>query len=81
LNDLELVLNKEKTLITNARYEKASFLGVRFGLSKHRTYNKFRGYLSRNKFNIRFEVPLELIKKKLTNTNFLKGIKSQPKLL
>ena len=79
--DLDLSLSREKTLITNSSYEKATFLGISFGKSHHRTYNKTYGYTARNKLNLRIEVPLLTIKNKLRKAGFLKGFVPCPKFI
>ena len=62
---LNLVLSKEKTQITNASTELASFLSVNIDRKSHRTFTNNNGIIRRNVNNLRFTAPILKITKKL----------------
>jgi hypothetical protein len=81
-SELFLTLNSEKTLITNAKSDRAMFLGTSIGRAVHRTYSLGRsGHIKRNALEIRLEAPLDRISRKLTEAGFLKNKIPVPKFL
>jgi group II intron reverse transcriptase/maturase len=80
--ELNLNLSPDKTLITNANLNRALFLGTKIGRAHHRTYTLGRsGYPKRNSLEIRLEAPLDRIRRKLSDTGFLKGNIPTPRFL
>jgi len=79
--ELKLNLSEEKTLITNARKDRALFLGTVIGIGEHQTFNHTFGYASRNAKTIRFEIPKQRIEKKLTEAGFIKKGISYPRFI
>jgi group II intron reverse transcriptase/maturase len=70
---LKLTLSPEKTLITNARHERALFLGVKICKKTHQTFTKIGSFKRRNGIDIRLEAPLDRIRRKLTEAGFVNG--------
>lgn len=82
IKELELNLNLDKTLITNARNDKAIFLGTSIGIGHHTTFSLSKaGYIKRNSKEIRLEAPILRINRKLSETGILKGNIPLPKFL
>jgi hypothetical protein len=78
-NELELNLSLEKTLITNAQKDKATFLGTTIGRSRHASFSLSKsGHLKRNSKEIRLEASFDRVNKKLKESGFLS--KSQKNL-
>ena len=80
---LELNLSESNTKLTSINRDKVLFLGTKIFRSKVSSYSRIGTVrsLKRNKLGIRFEAPLDRIKKKLSQANFMyKGI-SAPKFL
>lgn len=74
-DNLKLTLCENKTRITNARQGRANFLGTRINSGRYLTLNYSIGSLTRSHRNnreIRLEVPLDRITKKLNDVGFLK---------
>jgi group II intron reverse transcriptase/maturase len=83
-DNLKLTLSdpSEKTFITNARQGRALFLGTRIGRGLHQTFNYSLGsFARRNNRDIRLEVPLDRIHKKLNDIGFLKDRTPIPRFL
>lgn len=81
-SELKLELSLDKTVITNAKSEKALFLGTRIGRARHTSFSRGKdGNLKRNGKIIRLEAPLERIKKKLKETNFMESNLPAPRFL
>lgn len=81
-DNLKLTLSENKTLITNARQGKAKFLGIRINSNRHHTLNFPLGSSARSiNREIRLEVPLERIQKKLNELGFLKNRTPVPKFI
>jgi group II intron reverse transcriptase/maturase len=86
LNNIGLELNQEKTKIININKDRVMFLGTYLFRSNNRRYldivgvgkNKFR---KRDSLNIRLEVPLKIIIKKLSESQFMAKGKSSPKYI
>lgn len=79
---LKLTLNEDKTFITHARQGRAIFLGYSIGRSRHQTYNYSLGsYARRNNKELRLEVPISRIHKKLNEVGFLNDRKPIPRFL
>jgi hypothetical protein len=82
LENLKLNLSEKKTIITNARLNRAIFLGTSIGRSRHKTFNKsLASFIRRNNREVRLEVPLDRIKKKLNDVGFLKDKSPIPRFL
>jgi nicotine oxidoreductase len=79
--ELKLNLSETKTLITNARKEKAIFLGTSIGISQHQSYSRTYGYSTRNAKEIRMEAPKNRIIKKLNESGIMKGDVAIPKYI
>jgi group II intron reverse transcriptase/maturase len=81
-NSLKLILNEEKTKVTNIRKEKALFLGAEVKYTKHISYSRHdKGYKQRNSPRIILQVPIQNIINKLTQSGFIKNRKPHPKYL
>jgi len=81
-NNLKLTLSEKKTLITNARQGRAIFLGTSIGRGLHQTFNHSLGsFARRNNREVRLEVPLNRIHKKLNDVGFLKDRTPIPRFL
>jgi len=81
-NNLKLTLSENKTLITNARHGRANFLGTRIHCGRHLSLNySFGTFARRNNREIRLEVPLDRIHKKLNDVGFLKDRTPVPKFI
>jgi group II intron reverse transcriptase/maturase len=80
-NELKLSLSESKTLITNANKQKALFLGTWILKSRHQIYHRALGYIKRVGREIRLELPLERVVKKLKEANFIKNDIASPKFL
>jgi len=79
---LKLTLSENKTLITNARYGRANFLGTRIHRGRHPTLNYSLGSFARsNNREIRLEVPLDRIHKKLNDVGLLKDRTPVPRFI
>jgi hypothetical protein len=72
----------EKTLITNAQKEKATFLGTTLGRGRHTTFSLSKsGHLKRNSKEIRLEALLDRINKKLTEAGFISNKIPKPRFI
>ena len=81
-DNLKLTLSDKKTLITNANMGRAIFLGTSLRRGLHQTYNYSLGsFARRNNREIRLEVPLDRINKKLNDVGFLKDRTPIPRFL
>jgi len=81
-DNLKLTLSENKTLITNARQGRAIFLGTSIYRGIHQTFNYSLGSLPpRNNREVRLEVPLNRILKKLNEVGFLKDRTPIPRFL
>ena len=82
-SSIDLNLSKTKTKLTSLNTESVLFLGTLISRSNHVRYSRMASMrrLRRNKLGIRFEAPLDRIKKKFTNASFMKKGKSSPKFL
>jgi group II intron reverse transcriptase/maturase len=81
-DNLKLTLSDKKTLITNARQNRAIFLGTSISRGLHQTFNYSLGsFARRNNRDIRLEVPLDRIHKKLNDVGFLKDKTPIPRFL
>jgi len=81
-DNLKLTLSENKTLITNARQGRANFLGTRINSGRHKTLNYNLGSCARrNKREIRLEVPLDRIHKKLNDVGFMKDRTPVPRFI
>ncbi|KAG2216630.1 hypothetical protein INT45_007205 [Circinella minor] len=80
-SELSLKLSTEKTLITNARDEKALFLGTRIFRSHHQGFVEKYGFTQRVGQEVRLEAPLDRISKKLTEAGFLNDGLATPRFL
>jgi len=81
-DNLKLTLSENKTHINNARHGRAYFLGTKIHRGRHQTLNYFFGSLARRKNReIRLEVPLEIIHKKLNDVGFLKDRTPVPRFI
>jgi hypothetical protein len=80
---LGLKVSDQKTKVTNIIEQDALFLGTKITREKHRSYSSIgpMKMLRRNKLGLRFEAPLDIIRKKLSNASFMKNGKSAPKFL
>jgi len=79
-DNLKLTLNENKTIITNARQGSAYFLGTR--INKARLLNlKYSTCTRRINREIRLEVPLDRIQKKLNELGLLKDRTPVPKFI
>lgn len=81
LTNLNLVLSPEKTQITNAKEEMATFLSVRIQKKNHRTFSTRQGILRRNVNNVRMTASIDKVTKKLTNNGFIKRNTPYPKFI
>ena len=70
-----------KTLITNAKDERALFLGTEIFKSRHQKFSRKLGFASRTSKEIRLEAPLERVIKKLTEAKFVKNHLPLPRFL
>lgn len=81
-DNLKLTLSEKKTLVTNARQNRAIFLGTSIKRGLHQTFNYSLGsFARRNNRDIRLEVPLDRIHKKLNDVGFLKDKTPIPRFL
>lgn len=80
-SELKLTLSLEKTVITNASYEAALFLGTRLKRASHTSHHRSRGPIRRNSREIRLEAPKDRIQRKLHEAGFLKGGKPNPRFI
>jgi len=82
-SELGLNVSETKTRITNLNLESALFLGTKIFRSNHRRFSRIGNtrFLKRIKLSLRFEAPLDRIKKKLSEASFLKNGKASPKFL
>lgn len=82
-SSIELNLSETKTKLTNISAGKVLFLGTSIFRSRHLSYSRMGivNRLRRNKISLRFEAPLDRIKKKLHQASFLENGKSAPKFL
>jgi len=80
-NKLEFNLSESKTLITNANNQKALFLGTLILRSRHQGYHRSLGFTRRTGRQIRLELPLERVVKKLTEAKFIKNKIASPKFI
>jgi group II intron reverse transcriptase/maturase len=81
-DNLKLTLSEKKTLITNAKQNRAIFLGTSISRGLHQTFNYSLGsFARRNNRDIRLEVPLDRIHKKLNDVGFLKDKTPIPRFL
>jgi group II intron reverse transcriptase/maturase len=80
---IELNLSETKTKLTSLNSETVLFLGTNISRSNHVSFSRMSTTrrLSRNKLGLRFEAPIDRIKKKLTQASFLNKGKSAPKFL
>ena len=81
LGELKLTLSEHKTLITNANKDKAKFLGTKIFRSRHQTLLRTRGFIRRAGREIRMEIPLPSVMKKLEEAKFVKNGESLPRYL
>jgi hypothetical protein len=80
-DELKLNLSESKTLITNARAERATFLGTEIYKSQHQAFQHRHGFAIRANREIKLNAPIRRVTKKLTEAGFMKGGISQPKFL
>jgi len=81
-NELELDLSENKTLITHVGTQKALFLGVLIGRARITRFTRFSlGQPVRNALRLRFEAPIDVIKKKLSTAGFIEKSQPRPKFL
>jgi len=81
-SELKLDLSIEKTLITNARTDKALFLGTNLLRASHQTLSSSRfGFVKRNGRDIRMEASLDRVYKKLSEAGFVKDRIPIPRFL
>lgn len=81
LEELKLNLSDKKTLITNANKEKALFLSTKIFRSRHQLLTRTHGFASRIGKEIRMEIPLTKVMKKLEEAKFIKNGESTPRYL
>jgi len=79
-SEIGLKVSDTKTHITNLNLKSALFLGTKIFRSNYRRFSRI-GTTKKNKLSLRFEAPLDRIKKKLSEASFLKNGKSHPKFL
>jgi hypothetical protein len=72
-----LTVNKDKTKITAINKEKAVFLGTYIKRSHHTKFVNWHGIKQSKK--LIFLAPLDRIRKKLTETDFIKDGKANPR--
>ena len=79
---LNLELSLKKTLITNAKDERALFLGTEIFRRKHQsfTFSQF-GFIKRNGREVRLEAPKQRIMKKLIKAGFIINGEPSPRFL
>lgn len=80
---IDLTLSETKTKLTSLNTDTVLFLGTNIMRSNNSNFSRIGSMrrLKRNKLGIRFEAPLDRIKKKLSQASFMdKGI-SAPKFL
>jgi hypothetical protein len=79
---LGLKVSESKTKITNLNSEKALFLGTFISRSHHtRFFYNYRNVIQRSSLKLRFEAPLDRIKRKLDGVGFLKSNKPHPRFI
>lgn len=80
---IELNLNESKTKLTSLNSNKVPFLGTNVLRAEHNSFTRMGTFrrLRRNKLGIRLEAPIDRIRKKLTEANFMVDGKSSPKFL
>nr|UEX92734.1 hypothetical protein [Ophiocordyceps lanpingensis] len=78
---LNLDLSVKKTLITNANKDKALFLGTKIFRSRHQLFKWTHGFASRVGKEIRMEIALSRVFKKLEEAKFVKDGESYPRYL
>nr|AAB95256.1 RT-like protein [Venturia inaequalis] len=80
---IDLELSEHKTKLTSLHSQPILFLGTSISRSSHVRYSRIGSVrrIRRNKLGLRLEAPLDRIKKKLENSNFMSKGKSSPKFL
>ena len=80
---IESTLSETKTKLTGLNSESVPFLGTKITRANHASFSKIGSVrrLRRNKLGIRFEAPLDRIRKKLVQSSFMSEGKSVPKFL
>ena len=83
LLEMGLILNENKTKITDITNDHALFLGVNIKRAKRYTFARpsHTGMLKRNSRHIRLEAPLHRVVATLKENNFIKSGKSYPKMV
>lgn len=76
-----LTVNKDKTKITSINKEKAVFLGTYIKRSHHEKLLNKRGMKMRQSKKLQFLAPLDRIRNKLTQANFIKKGRANPRFL
>nr|YP_010338939.1 putative reverse transcriptase protein [Erythrolobus coxiae]UNJ19011.1 putative reverse transcriptase protein [Erythrolobus coxiae] len=83
--ELKLKVSSNKTNITSVMNGKVEFLGAVIFRSHHRKYSlrtvKGKTYKQRNNLQLKINVSLDRIRKKLTNVNMIKANKASPRFL
>ena len=80
--NLKLTLSENKTLITNARQGGANFLGTSINRERHHTLKYYLGCdAPRINREIRLDVPLDRIQKKLNQLGFMKDRTPVPRFI
>jgi hypothetical protein len=74
-------VNKGKTKITSINQEKAVFLGSYIKRSHHTKFTNKNGIKTRLSKKLLFLAPLDRVRRKLTEANFIKDGKAQPRFL
>ncbi len=70
LDELHLELSENKTLITNANKDKALFLGTEIFRTRHQNLTRIKGITKRVGKEVRLEIPIERVLKKLKEAKF-----------
>lgn len=80
-SQIKLTVTKENTKITSINKEKAIFLGTYIIRSHHTKFMSINGIKMRQSRKLLFLAPLDRIRKKLKQANFMKHGKSHPRFL
>lgn len=81
-DDLKLEMSKEKTHVTNIKYEKARFLSTEITKFDHVKFMRRNGRLTRVTSDVlRLTAPMKTILKKLRSNGFLKENKPAPRFV
>lgn len=82
-SSIQLNLSDAKTKITSLNNDSILFLGTNIARAQYARFSRLGSMrrMKRNKLGLRFEAPLNRIRKKLEQASFMSAGKSAPKFL